>query len=236
MNFKNDPIGYAIWDFTTNQSTENIIVESDLCDDDVLPPAYLFRDYEEMPELEQIALTKAEGKVLDIGGAAGCHAFLLQSDGKNVLSIDISEGSVDFMLSEGLNAQKIDILKLEGKQFDTILALMNGLGIAGSLANMRVFLAHLKSLLSENGKILCDSADIKYMYEDEEGGIWMDLNAEYYGEMKFNMKYKSIESGWFDWIYIDQEKLQEICSEIGLKCTILFEGDQQNYLAELTHL
>jgi hypothetical protein len=54
--------------------------------------------------------------------------------------------------------------------------------------------------------------------------------------MKFNMKYKTIESGWFDWIYIDQEKLNEICQATGLKCEIIFEGDQQNYLAELTHL
>jgi SAM-dependent methyltransferase len=236
MNFKNDPIGYAVWDFASNKSAVNIIVESDLCDDDVLPPAYLFRTFDEMPELEKVALSKSKGKILDIGGAAGCHAQFLNEKGDDVLSIDISQGSVDFMLSEGLKAEKIDVLDLKNQKFDTILVLMNGLGIAGSLLKMRHFLSHLKSLLAENGKIYCDSADIKYMYEDEEGGVWMDLNAAYYGEMKFNMKYKTIESGWFDWIYIDQEKLNEICQATGLKCEIIFEGDQQNYLAELTHL
>ncbi|MEO9532993.1 MAG: class I SAM-dependent methyltransferase [Crocinitomicaceae bacterium] len=236
MNFEKDPIGYAIWDFSTNNSTENIIVESDLCDDDILPPPYLFRTFEEMPELEQLALKNAQGKILDIGGAAGCHAQYLSSIEKDVLSIDISQGAVDFMISEGINAEKIDVLDLNDKKFDTILILMNGLGIAGTLAKMKFFLEHLKSILSENGKIYCDSADIKYMYEDEDGGLWMDLNAEYYGEMKFNMKYKTIESGWFDWIYIDQEKLQDVCKTVGLKCDIIFEGEQQNYLAQLTHL
>lgn len=235
MNFKNDPIGYAIWDFASNDSSENILVQSDLCDEDILPPRYLFRGFEEMPELEKFALENSKGKILDIGGASGCHAKYLSEKGEVVLSIDISEGSVDFMISEGLIAKQIDILNLKNEKFDTILILMNGLGIAGTLAKMPAFLSHLKSILSADGKIYCDSADIKYMYEDDEGGLWMDLNAAYYGEMKFNMKYKKIESGWFEWIYIDQEMLNKICIDVGLACSIVLKGDQQNYLAELTH-
>ena len=42
MAFENDPIGYAISEFSEKNAAENIIVFSDLCDDDVIPVNYLF--------------------------------------------------------------------------------------------------------------------------------------------------------------------------------------------------
>ena len=236
MKFEDDPIGLAIWDYATNGPSENIVVESDICDNDIIPVPYLFRDLNEMPELEQIALRKVKGHTLDIGAGAGCHSKELIKRGIQVTAIDTSLGAVDYCISEGLNAKQKDILDLKGEKFDTLLILMNGLGLAETLEKMPAFLKHLKSLLNPNGKIICDSADIKYIFEDEEGGMWIDLNAKYYGEMKFKMSYKNIESNWFSWIYIDQEKLKEICSEVGLSCEIIFEGNNNNYLTELKHL
>lgn len=67
---------------------------------------------------------------------------------------------------------------------------MNGLGIAGTLANLEQTLLKAKSLLKPGGQILCDSSDVKFLYEEEDGSYWMDLNAQYYGEFKFKMSYK----------------------------------------------
>ena len=64
MAFKNDPIGFAIHEFLLHKSDPNIIVKSDLCEDDVIPVNYLFRSFEEMPDIEKFALTlqKLSGK------------------------------------------------------------------------------------------------------------------------------------------------------------------------------
>jgi hypothetical protein len=51
-----DPIGQAILDYAKFKKPFDIIVSSDLCDDDIIPIEVLFRKEEEMPELELSAL------------------------------------------------------------------------------------------------------------------------------------------------------------------------------------
>jgi len=111
--------------------------------------------------------------------------------------------------------------------------LMNGIGIAGTLSNLENTLSHAKSLLNEGGKILCDSSDIKYLYEDEDGALWVNLNQEYYGNFRFQMKYKKETGPWFDWLYVDFDTLFAAAKKVGLKCTRVFEQDD-NFLAEIS--
>jgi len=111
--------------------------------------------------------------------------------------------------------------------------LMNGIGIAGTLANLEQTLIHCKSLLNEGGKILCDSSDIKYLYEDEDGALWVDLNSEYYGNFRFQMKFKGEIGPWFDWLYVDFDNLFQVAKKCGMKASRVFEKDD-NYLAEIT--
>ncbi len=229
----NDPIGEAIKAYSKDKNNDFIIVQSDLCEDDEIASSYLFRSFEEMPELEQKALQLAKGKILDIGACAGCHSIYLSNQNLSTVAIDVSPGSVEHLLSKGIEAFESSILDFKEQRFDTILLLMNGLGLAQTLKQLPDFLKHLKSLLNEGGSILCDSTDIKYLYEDDEGAIWMDLNSSYYGEMKFNMIYNQSETGWFNWLYVDQETLKDVCKSEGLTCNILYEGENYNYLAEI---
>jgi len=236
MDFSSDPIGYAIWDFKTNGSSENIVVQSDMCDDDLLQPSYLCRSFDEMPEIEKFALLNVEGKTLDVGAGSGCHAQYLIDKGHEVMAIDSSRNAIELLKSQQINALCTEFENYSADQFDTVLLLMNGLGLAKRLSNLDQFLLKLKSLIKPNGKIICDSSDISYLFKEEDGGMWMDLNAEYFGEMKFNMVYKDVESGWFDWIYVDPNTLKEHCEKVRLSCEIIFEGENDHYLAELKHL
>jgi len=233
MDKFNDPIGQAILEFSENGFTENITVHSDLCDDDVMPVPYLFRTLDEMPKIEQLALDLCKGDILEVGAGTGCHSKILKHNGFNTLSIDTSKGATDYLSKEGLNSQNIPFLNLKGKSFDTILILMNGLGLAGKLENIGTFLTHAKSLLKNGGKIITDSTDIRYLYEDDEGGVWMNLNSQYPGEMEFQMEYKTHKSEWFPWVYIDFETLEHEAKKIGLKATKQLEDENFHYLTTL---
>jgi hypothetical protein len=110
---------------------------------------------------------------------------------------------------------------------------MNGTGIFQELKQTRNYLKHLKSLLKPNGQILIDSSDIKYMYEDDDGGFWMDLNAEYYGELDYFLSYKGETEKPMKWLYLDFETLSQECKKAGLTCEKIMDGEHFDYLARL---
>ncbi len=231
---KKDPIGAAVQDYLKGAKTAEVIVESDIADDDVIPVSYLFRTEEEMPELELLALDECRGKVLDIGAGAGCHTLPLQERGTDVTALDISEGAVKAMQERGVkHVLKQDIFKLKDQKFDTLLLLMNGVGIAGNLSGLDRLLKHSKTILNPGGQILLESSDILYMFEDEDGSYVIDLNAGYYGEVKYNMKYNDQDSGWFKWLFIDPAILQDYAEKHGYTFEVLYEGENGNYLARL---
>jgi SAM-dependent methyltransferase len=232
-----DLFGKAMLDFQTNNSPEDLITETTISEADEMSVAYLFRSFNEMPKLEQKALEIAKGKTLDVGCGAGSHSLHLQNDKKlDVTSIDISEKAIETCKLRGVkNARVQDVLALEGEKYDTIISLMNGVGIFGKLENCNKFLSKLKSLLNPGGQILLDSSDIIYMFdEDEDGGKWIPSDTEYYGEVIFNISYKGEKESAFEWLYLDYNTLQNAAIANGFKCELVLEGEHYDYLAKLT--
>jgi SAM-dependent methyltransferase len=228
-----DIFGKALLDYQTGDFTENLITATNISDEDELPLAYLFRDFDDMPNLEQKALEVSKGNILDVGCGAGSHTLYLQNKGFSVKAIDISPRAVEVCKLRGINkAEQKSILK-ETETFDTILLLMNGTGIFQELKQTQKYLKHLKSLLKPNGQILIDSSDIKYMYEDDDGGFWMDLNAEYYGELDYYLSYKGETEKPMKWLYLDFETLSQECKKAGLTCEKIMDGEHFDYLARL---
>lgn len=228
-----DPIGKGILDYAAHRRPGDIVVMSDICEDDIIPLEVLFRKFDEMPELEKMALEESEGKVLDVGAGAGIHAEYLRELELDVECIDISSGAVKHLESIELPARNINFFDLKDEKYDTVLMLMNGIGIAGTLDNLEKTLTHAKTLLNAGGKILCDSSDIKYLYLDDDGSLWTDLNSEYYGNFRFQMKFKGETGPWFNWLYVDFESLFNAAKNVGLKTSKIYDQDD-HYLAEIT--
>ena len=231
-----DLFGKAILDYQTNNSPEDLITETSISEEDEMSVAYLFRSYDEMPELEQKALQLAKGKTLDVGCGAGSHSLYLQNKRNlEVTSIDISENAIKACTLRGLKNTKVqDILKLENEKFDTILLLMNGTGIFGTLKETQKYLQKLKSLLNPNGQILIDSSDIIYMFDDDgDGGKWIPSDR-YYGELTFKISYKEQTEDEFPWLYLDYNTLQNAAFANGLHCELIQEGEHYDYLAKLS--
>ena len=232
-----DIYGNALLDFQNNNETEDISTFSSIAGKDAMPLSYLFREYDQMPILEQKALQIAKGKILDIGAGAGSHSLYLQNKGKDITAIDISKGAIEVCTSRGIDKSfQQNIWDVKDQKFDTLLALMNGTGICGKLENLGPFLLHLKSLLNKNGQILIDSSDIIYMFEDENGEHWIPGDITYYGEVTFEMEYKKRKGEKFDWLYVDFNTLQRCANYNGLHCELILEGEHFDYLAKLTIL
>jgi SAM-dependent methyltransferase len=229
-----DLFGNALLDYHNGNYTDDLITSTNISDEDELPLPYLFRSYKDMPKLEQKALQLAKGKVLDVGCGSGLHSLYLQNQGLKVKAIDISKGAIEVCKQRGIiNTELVSVLN-ESEKFDTILLLMNGTGIFQELSQVSRYLTHLKSLLSDKGQILIDSSDIKYMYEDDDGGIWMDSNAHYYGELDYFLSYKGEKELPMKWLYLDFETLTMACQALNLNCKLVLEGDHHDYLARIT--
>ncbi|WP_037316475.1 bifunctional 2-polyprenyl-6-hydroxyphenol methylase/3-demethylubiquinol 3-O-methyltransferase UbiG [Salegentibacter sp. Hel_I_6] len=234
-----DIFGKAISAYYHQKDETDIQVHSPDFDDDIIPVPYLFRGYAEMPPLEKKALQLAKGRVLDVGCGAGSHSLYLQQEKKlEVMAIDTSKGAIEVSRLRGINdAQNIDFFELKNEKFDTIVMLMNGSGIIGKLKNLDKFFKKSKELLNPGGKILLDSSDLSYLFDrDEDGGIWIDSEAPYYGELEFKVTYKGESSDYFDWLYIDFQTLKFAAETNNFSCNLIKKGEHFDYLAELQPL
>lgn len=234
LNAGADPMGAAIYDYYLKGEADTLIVHSSMFEDDEIPTEDLFRSFDDMPELEKIALEEAQGRILDVGAGSGCHSIALQTMGKEAVAIDISPLSVEVMKRRGVDARNVNLYDESfTDKFDTILMLMNGTGIIGTLENMSAFFARIRQLLSPRGSLLIDSSDLRYLFEEEDGSLMIDLSDDYYGLMDYQMEYKGVKGEPFDWLYVDFETLAFYAEENGFSAELIAEGEHYDYLAKL---
>lgn len=231
-----DPIGRAVYDYHFNSINQPILVHADDFDDDTIDTSYLFRTYRQMPALEKKALTLCRGTVLDVGACAGAHSVYLQDKGFEVTAIETSALCCEVLKSRKIrNVVNQDIYKYNDRKFDTILLLMNGTGIAGSLSGLEVLFHHLKALLNPGGQILIDSSDLIYLFEEEDGSALIDVSGNnYYGQLTFQTEYKNWHSQPFSWLYADFDNLENAVEKNQLKIRNVFKGQHYDYLAQIT--
>ena len=248
MNRKNDPMGRAIVEYHKTGTGGRLRVLSPMFEEDEIPLQTLFRTFDEMPEIERIALDLAKGRTLDVGAASGCHSLVLQQRGVDVTAIDISPLSVETMKLRGVKkvleqdffelGSQQHVFALEGS-FDTILMLMNGIGIVGTLERLPEFFHHLDRILAPGGQLLCDSSDLCYLFEDEslleeDDIINLPATDRYYGEVRYKMQYKDTIGEPFDWLFIDADTLVRKAAENGYAAEVVAEGEHYDYLARIT--
>lgn len=228
-------MGKAIRDYYHQENSQDLQTETSISELDELPVDYLFRDFEEMNDIEQKALTLSRGKVLDIGAGAGSHSLYLQNNRHlEVTALDISPLSIEICRLRGVKrAVAENMLAFSGDTFDTILLLMNGTGIFQSLLVIDIYLKKLYALLNEKGQILIDSTDILYMFDrDEDGGVYIPAEG-YYGELDYVVHYKGESEEPIKWLYLDFNTLKNAAEHNGFTIEKILQEDE-SYLAKLT--
>lgn len=226
-----DVYGEALFDYHNKGSLNApLLLHSSYGDIEEMPVEVFFREEEDFPELEHIALSLCDGHVLDVGAGVGSHALYLQERNFRVDALEISQTACNIMRDRGIHdILQGDFFTLENRQYDTLLFLMNGIGLAGTVEGFRTLLRHSKTLLSERGQLLFDTSDIAYLYEEYR----IPLPDYYFGEIHYQYEYNGIKGSPFNWLYLDQKKLIQIAREEKWVVQILFEDDNDQYLVRM---
>ena len=223
-----------MWDYYLTKIPQNIYWETEISETDEMPIAYFFRNYDQMPKIEQTALGLVYGKTLDVGCGAGAHLAFLNAEGHQAIGVDVSEFAIKTCLARGFkNVKPVNLLNIS-EGFDTILLLMNGTGIFESIKKSTHYLGHLKKILNPHGQILIDSSDILYMYDKETDGS-IRCPKLYYGELTFRVRNELRDWQEFSWLYLDFDTLKQLSEIVGLKAKKIVTGKHHDYLAKLSH-
>ncbi|RKE52910.1 methyltransferase family protein [Sphingobacterium detergens] len=226
-----DVYGEALDDYFIHQEEKfPLILHTSYGDQDEMPVEVFFRDADDFPELEFIGLSLCDGRVLDVGAGVGSHSLYLQEKGFEVDVLEISQTACHIMQQRGV--QHIicqDFYEFSGQKYDTLLFLMNGVGIAGDIDGFKKLLQHSKELLTDRGQLIFDSSDIGYLYEDYN----IKKPNHYFGEIQYQYEYKGQKGNPFKWLYLDQDKLIKIAHELGWVVQILYEDEHDQYLVRM---
>ena len=225
-----DIFGQALLDYHHQELNSKLWLYNNYGSPEEMPVDVFFRAEDEMPDLELMAMQLATGKILDIGAGVGSHALALQNKGADVTALEISAAACEIMRERGINRViNTDFFAFKEEKFDTLLLLMNGIGLTGTVAGLRKFLEYAKLLLIPGGCMIFDSSDISYLYED------ISLPADrYFGEIEYRYEYKKQSGGWFKWLYIDKDLLREIAASEGWATEVIFDDGMDQYLVRLS--
>lgn len=223
-------LGQAIYDYHYRLSPSKLYIHNKFGLPDIMPVETYFRDEVDMPTLELKALELCTGSILDIGAGAGSHALYLQQNNCVVTALELSPLASEVMQARGVkNIITADINTFTGQPYDTLLLMMNGIGLTANLAGLSIFFEHAKTLLSPKGQLIFDSSNVAYLYKNAIRPI-----NKYYGIIDFRYEYKRQKTAWFTWLYVDMKTLQKIAASAGWIPEILFTDDHDQYLARLT--
>jgi SAM-dependent methyltransferase len=225
-----DILGAAILQHYRENSPCEITLFIDGEEEPPMSSAYFFRSESEMNDAECKALELCQGRVLDVGAGAGCHALILQQRGHEVVALEKSASACEVLRARGVKEViRADVMHFSDGPFDTILLLMNGFGIGGNEQGLLAMLEHLKTLLAPGGKIIGDSTDIRY-FKDEPASL--DLSQAHFSEVQFDVRMNGLHE-CFSWIYPDEVLLEVLAQEAGLQYRTRLHSDEFHFLGEL---
>ncbi len=229
-----------------------------------MPVRVFFRTRRGFPPLERLALAECRGRVLDIGAGAGCHALALQQRGLEVTAVDVSRAAVRVMRERGVqDARVADVFRFNpnrrgaapdgqaqarnarrraqrarreaGAPYDTLLLLMNGIAIVGTLAGLRRFLRRVRPWIPADGRVLLDSMDLRRDLGYGRAALARSAKrGRYFGEIRYAFEYRGRRGPAFPTLFVDPRTLLRVAARAGWRGQVLYEEADGSYLARLS--
>jgi SAM-dependent methyltransferase len=232
-----EPHGAAMQAYHAGKRDASIVVYDDYERDEV-PVSYFFRRPSEFPALERTALDLCRGRILDVGAGSGCHSLVLQDRGFDVTAIEVLPSLVQVMKERGvrqvLPASWMDV---DAGTFDTVLMMMNGLGLVETLAGLRFFFQDARRLLRPGGQVIADSTDVRVKLDPAaaKSGTMKRKDGRYLGELHFQLEFEGRKGPPFSQLWVDAQTLERYAIEGGWGCEVVLAPDEYgNFLVRLT--
>lgn len=220
----------AVTDYYKGVQTSELLINNTYGEPDEMPLEVYFRKESDLNDLETFALENCAGDVLDAGAALGAMTLILQDYNAPVDALEISTPFCSIMQERGVTSviNENFLTRDPRKRYDTILMLMNGFGLCGSMSELPVLFEAIDRHLTEEGQVIFDSSDLSYLYQDSKP------TDHYYGEMDYRYEYDGQLGPWFKWLYIDAETLGMEAEKYGFDLQVLYTDETDQYLGRLT--
>jgi len=229
------PLAQALVAYMEGDEGAELTVHADEGEPEPIPVSLFFRSRRELRELDREALSLVRGRVLDAGAGVGPLSLILQEGGVDVAAVEVIPEAVEIMAKLGVrDAREGRVQELPPSwDFDTVLALMNGAGLAETLHGLPALLQALDGFLAPGGQILLDSTDIL----EREGGslrnpAWDE--HEYPGELQYQMEFRGERGTPFPYLFVDPVTLGRVAEEGGWRTELAWQGRAGDFLARLT--
>jgi len=129
-----------------------------------------------------------------------------------------------------------DFTAVTGESFDTIILLMHGIGLVGTLAGLVMFLNQAQNHLNKNGRIVFDSADFGIVMPEQfdEGLAEWRSGGLYPGEVEYRLTYGDFEGDPYPWLFVDPVTLADRARAVGLRSQVVARGARGTFLARVS--
>ena len=129
-----------------------------------------------------------------------------------------------------------DFTAVTGERFDTIVLLMHGIGLVGTLAGLAGFFDEAQNHLNTTGRIIFDSADLGIVMPEQfdEGLDEWRSGGLYPGEVEYRLTYEDFEGEPYPWLFVDPITLADRSQAANLRSQIVARGARGTFLARVT--
>lgn len=199
-----------------------------------------FFEYDQWSPLEQQAIKRAKGRVLDIGCGAGRHSLYLQQNGFDVTAIDNSPGAIEVCRLRGLKNAIVksiaEVQEFESDSFDTILMLGNNFGLMGNAENAKLIFNKLFEITSLQAKIIVGTRN-PYKTDNPEHLEYHEFNrkrSRMPGQIKMRIRYRKAIGDWFDYLFVSPEEMEKIVADTNWQIEEFIGSGESNYFAVIS--
>ena len=196
-----------------------------------------FSEFEQWSPLEQQAVKRAAGRILDIGCGAGRHSLYLEQKGFDVTAIDNSVGAIEVCKLRGLKNAIVkpvaDVDEFESDSFDTILMMGNNFGLFGDAENAKLILKKLSRITSKKAQIIAQTLN-PYNTGNPEHLEYLEFNrrrGRMPGQIKIRVRYGKIVGNWFDYLFVSPDEMREIVAGTDWRIEEFIESNEAGYFA-----
>lgn len=204
-----DAFGAMVRDFHRDTPTEPPVYRRDDGDVREAHLEWYFTDPEEWPRGDDV-LTRAAGRVLDVGCGPGRTAVPLERQGHDVFAVDVSPGAIEVARARGVSdAAVVDLTTpaVAPGTVDTALLLGGQLALGGTLDSLAANLDRFGRLAAPGGRLVADLHDPTRGddHDDYLADRWVDEGV---ASRRFRVEYDGLVGPWIHLLMLSPDRFR----------------------------